>query len=288
VIIDKAAPPRLPSSPKIKQSVFLAVLLGLIGGIGLAFLREHLDDTVKAPEEVQRYLNLPNLGVVPDFLALNWRRGTAKLFPYRPSQIPICLPAVAEPRLLLSYHPLSVVTAAYRTLRTAILLSRAEKPPQTLLFTSAVHGEGKTATAVNTAIVLAQTGVNVLIIDADLRRSRCHEILGADREPGLTEVLTGLHAPQDLIQPTYTDGLFFLGAGSTPPNPPDLVGSKMMHTALASLQEHYDYILIDSPPVVAVSDAVLLSTLVEGVILVVDVQHTLNRVDLRTGTYAYY
>jgi len=311
LIIDKAAPPRIPSSPKIKQSLLLAALLGLMGGVGMAFLREYLDDTVKSPEEVQRYLRLPNLGLVPDFLSLDWRRYASQTFPYTTSQIPSALPAVDEARLTLSYHPLFVVTEAYRTLRTAILLSRAEKPPQTLLFTSAMHGEGKTATVVNTAIVLAQTGANVLLIDADLRRSRCHEILDVERGLGLTEILTGLREPQELIQPTYTPGLFFLSSGSTPPNPADLVGSKKMQDTLAALEEQYDYILLDSPPVLAVSDAVLLSTMVEGVVLVVDIQETpkqllreararlgyarakilgtvLNRVQRRMGAYAYY
>jgi succinoglycan biosynthesis transport protein ExoP len=310
-IIDQAVPPRFPSKPKVKQSLCLGMLLGLMGGIGLAFLREHLDNSLKSPEEAERYLRLPNLGLVPDFLSLDWRRCAPQRFPYMTSQIPSLLPAVEEPPLALSYHPLFVVTEAYRTLRTAIILSRAEKPPQTLLFTSAMHGEGKTTTVVNTAIVIAQMSANVLLIDADLRRSRCHKILGLQSAPGLTEILTGLREPQELIQPTYTPGLSFLSSGSTPPTPADLVGSKKMQDTLAFLRERYDYILIDSPPVMAVSDAVLLSTMVEGVALVVDVQETpkprlgeacarlryaranllgtiLNRVDMRNGHSTYY
>ena len=204
-----------------------------------------------------------------------------------------------------------MVMEAYRTLRTAILLSRAEKPPQTLLFTSAMHGEGKTVTTVNTAIVLAQMGARVLLIDADLRRARCHEILGVQRRQGITDILTGRGEPHELIQSTSIPELFFLSRGSTPPNPTDLVGSKKMQDTLRALSERYDYILLDSPPVMAVSDAVLLSTMVEGVILVINVQATpkrllreararlnyarakmlgtvLNRAELRAGAYAYY
>jgi capsular exopolysaccharide synthesis family protein len=204
-----------------------------------------------------------------------------------------------------------MVMEAYRTLRTAILLSRAEKPPQTLLFTSAMHGEGKTVTTVNTAIVLAQMGARVLLIDADLRRSRCHELLGVQRRQGMTDILTGRGEPHELLQSTSIPELFFLSSGSTPPIPTDLVGSKKMQDTLSTLSERYDYILLDSPPVMAVSDAVLLSTMVEGVILVIDVQATpkhllreararlhyarakmlgtvLNRAELRTGAYAYY
>jgi capsular exopolysaccharide synthesis family protein len=329
-VIDQATPPRYPSKPQKKKSLLLSALLGLIGGIGLALVVEYLDNSLKTPQEVERYLHLPNLGTVPDFLSLGerylrlpnlgtvpdflslgWRRPAPQKVPFATLQTPSTLHSGKDGGLVLAHPPLRVVTEAYRTLRTAILLSRAEKPPQTILLTSAMQGEGKTATAVNTAIVFAQMGVKVLVIDADLRRSRCREVLGVQNGAGLTEILTGLREPQELIQPTYTAGLFFLSGGSTPPDPTDMVGSKKMRETLASLQEEYDYILIDSPPVLLVSDAVLLSTMVEGVVLVVDIQETpmqalreacarlsyarakmlgtvLNRVDIRKGAYAYY
>jgi succinoglycan biosynthesis transport protein ExoP len=310
-VIDQATPPRYPSKPQKKKSLLLSALLGLMGGIGLALVVEYLDNTLKSPQEVEHYLRLPNLGSVPDLLSLGRRRPAPQKFPHTTLQIPSTLYAGKEGGLVPAPHPLRVVTEAFRTLRAAILLSRAEKPPQTILFTSAMHSEGKTATVVNTAMVFAQMGVKVLLIDADLRRSRCCEVLGVQDGAGLTEILTGLREPQTLIQPTDTAGLFFLSGGSTPPNPADLVGSKKMRETLASLQEEYDYILIDSPPVMLVSDPVLLSTMVEGVVLVVDVQETpkqvlreacarlsyarakmlgtvLNRVDIRNGAYAYY
>ena len=368
LVVDKATPPRHPSSPKITQSLLLAALLGLMGGVGVIFLREQLDDTLKSPEEAERYLRLPTLGLVPDLLRLDWGRHAPRTFPYMPTQIPIASSTMKKTRATVSSHsfPTSirqgverhtqangeaqtfleeklgkrkarvdqaevafnrysqtndvtslndkanlVVMEAYRTLRTAILLSRAEKPPQTLLFTSAMHGEGKTVTTVNTAIVLAQMGARVLLIDADLRRARCHEILGRQRGQGITDILTGRREPHELIQFTSIPQLFFLSSGSIPPNPTDLVGSKKMQDTLLTLLEQYDYILLDSPPVLAVSDAVLLSTMVEGVILVINVQATpkrllreararlnyarakmlgtvLNRAELRAGAYAYY
>jgi succinoglycan biosynthesis transport protein ExoP len=310
-IIDKAEPPRTASSPKIKQSLLLATLLGLIGGVGCALLRERLDDTMKTPQEVERYLRLPSLGVMPDFRMLGWRRHAQRKPIHATPKIPNRLHAGERRGLVPSGPPLLVITEAYRTLRTAILLSRAEEPPKTILFTSATHGEGKTATAVNSAIIFAQMGVQVLLIDADLRRPQCHEVLGVENTLGLSELLAGHRGMGALAQPTYAEGLSFLSSGSTPPNPAELVGSRAMREILVLLREHYEYILIDTPPVMSVSDAVLLSTMVDGVVLVVDSQQTprqvvreargrlsyaranilgamLNRVDLRHGDYAYY
>jgi capsular exopolysaccharide synthesis family protein len=213
--------------------------------------------------------------------------------------------------LMPFYHPFSMVTETYRILRASILLSRPGEPPKTILFTSGMHGEGKTVTAVNSAFVFAQMGVPVLVIDADLRRPDCHSALRMDNGPGLTEVLTGQRGPREVIRPTALSHLSLLSAGSLPPNPAELVGSKTMQETIAFLKEHYSYILIDSPPVMQVSDAVLLSTMVEGVVLVVSAQKTpkdvvmeararlsyarakvlgvvLNRAGLQNGAYAYY
>jgi capsular exopolysaccharide synthesis family protein len=143
-----------------------------------------------------------------------------------------------------------------------------------MLFTSGIQGEGKTVTVINTAIVFAQMGVRVLVIDADLRHPDCHRVLGVENGFGLTQVLTGHRAPEEVIHPTAIKHLFLLSAGSSPPDPAELVGSKKMQELLASLQEHYDYIFIDSPPVTLLSDAVLLSTIVDGVVLVVSSRKT--------------
>jgi capsular exopolysaccharide synthesis family protein len=317
-IIDYAQPPPTPSK-SLKKNLLLSALMGLIGGVGLGLVLECLDNTLKTPEEVERYLCLPPLGVVPDFLNLNGRTHA----PRKPHTLPQRLRSQAysnEYTLVSSHHPRAVVTETYRTLRAAILLSRAAEPPKTILFTSSIHREGKTVTVINTAIVFAQMGVRVLVIDADLRHPDCHRVLGIENGVsltaymaglGLTEVLTGQRMPEEVIRPTVLPHLFLLSAGSSPPDPAELVGSRKMQEFLASLQEHYDYILIDSPPVMPVSDAVLLSTIVDGVVLVVNTQETskyvvkgartrlsyarakilgvvLNRVNLQSGDYVYY
>ena len=136
--------------------------------------------------------------------------------------------------------------------------------------TSTTSGEGKTVTSTNTAVLFAHTGAKVLLIDADLRRPRCHRVFGMDKEPGLTEVLTGGRAVFEMIRPTQVDGLSILTSGSLPPNPTELLGSDKMKKILAELAASFDFIVIDSPPVLLATDAVLISTLVDGVVIVVD------------------
>jgi len=275
ILVDEAEPPLKPAKPRKLFTLLLGILAGLGGGVALAFFAEYQDNTLRAPQEVERYLRLPRLGVVPDFSTVNDQPYATRL----PKQVDSPLEVIANARkeLVLSFHPLSVVTEAYRELRTAILLSRAEEPPKTLLFTSSVPEEGKTTTALNTAIVLAQMGVRVLVIDADLRRSRCHRTLGMRNGFGLTEVLTGQRETHEVIKALPMQNLFFLGSGTTAPNPTELVGSKKMYDTLTSLREQYDYILIDAPPVRGMSDAVLLSTMVDGVVLVVNARRTMKQ-----------
>jgi succinoglycan biosynthesis transport protein ExoP len=311
-IIDGAEPPRHPSRPRTKRSLLLGACIGLLGGMALTCLREYLDHTLKTSDEVQSYLQVPNLSSVPDFLRIDWWRRLKYAVPATAASRPSHqLPTRAERGLVLARHPLLAVTEAYRTLRTAILLSRAEEPPRRLLFTSAAHGEGKTASVINAAIVFAQMGVKVLVIDADLRRPQCHRLLGGSDRMGLTEILTGACEVKGCIHPTYIANLFFVASGTLPPNPADLLGSQKMRDMLSLCEAEYDYILIDTPPVLPVSDAVLLSTMVDGVVLVVDAQGSpkqlvreacarlhyarakilgtlLNRVDTRDRRYATY
>ena len=179
---------------------------------------ERLDNTLKTPEEVEGYLGLPYLGIVPDFSGfINHRYAPRKLLHMLPR---ILRSSVSKNELALvsSHHPRAVVTEAYRSVRTAILLSRAGEPPKTILFTSGMQGEGKTVTVINTAFVFAQTGARVLVIDADLRRPACHRMLDMDNRLGLTEVLTGRREPEEVIHPTAIQHLFLLNAGSSPPD----------------------------------------------------------------------
>jgi succinoglycan biosynthesis transport protein ExoP len=283
-VIDKAEPPIIPSSPNKKQILLLAALLGLMGGLGLALFFEHLDDTLKTSEDAERYLSLPNLGLVPElpgshrsFLErapIIGRRAARKngngfsepeitFYPREPEEKPVS-----------SFHSSGAANEAYRTLRTGILLSKAEQPPKTVLFTSAVHGEGKTATVVNSAMSFARMGARVLLIDADLRRPFCHKILGLRRGLGVAELLRGEIQPSWAIQPTHVDNLFFISSGSSTLDPTEFIGSMKMRDILGSVRDHYDYILVDSPPVMAVSDALLLSTMVDGVVVVIGGQGT--------------
>lgn len=323
-IVDKADPPRYPARPRKSLALALSMFVGLLGGVGAAFFREYLDNTVKSPDDVQRHLGLPSLGVVPDFASLAQDTHHLPKIAHVPAEDqdeevgeqpePESARALVAPRkseLISSHHPLSVISEAYRTLRTAIFLSRAGEQPKTLLFTSATEGEGKTLTAVNTAVIFAQMGLRVLIIDSDLRRPRCHKVLGVRNWAGLTEVLTGTRTPQEVIKSTATANLFLLSSGAVPPNPAELIGSRRMSELLTTFLQEYDCIVVDSPPVMPVSDAVLLSTLVDGVVLVVNGQKTprhlvketrsrllyarakilgvvLNRVDMQKSDYAYY
>jgi polysaccharide biosynthesis transport protein len=240
----------------------------------LALVLEYLDNTLKTPEEAERYLRLPNLAVVPDFLCLPKAHKNGKPRISRQESTlnsKLCIP---NKKLAHSGLPLTVITEAYRKLRTSIFLSRPAEPPKTILFTSGTNGEGKTITVANTAIMLAQMEYQVLVIDADLSRPSCNKALKVRSGRGLSDFLAGQEELNKTIKPTSIPNLFVLNCGSIPPNPTELVGSKRMHETLAVLKDHYDFILIDSPPVVPVSDAVILSRMVDGVVVVVRGQET--------------
>jgi polysaccharide biosynthesis transport protein len=268
-VIDRAEPPDFPSSPRPLRTMTLAAVLGLVGGIGLAFVLEYLDNSLKTPQEAERYLGLPALAAVPNF-ASQPTAYTQKRLPGSSERAEKSLyQELAKPR---GYG--SSLLEAYRHFRTALLLSRPGAPPKAMLITSALAREGKTVTAVNTAVMFAQLGSRVLLIDADLRRPRCHQFFSLDNRVGLTEVLAGGGNPEDFVRPTCLQHLFVLGSGSTPPNPTELLGSRKMRETLRLLEERFDYIVIDSPPVMPVSDALLLSTFVDGVALVTDGSRT--------------
>jgi capsular exopolysaccharide synthesis family protein len=275
-VIDQAVPPVKPVRPRKALSLLLSAMLGLTGGVGLAFVVEHYNNTLRTSQEVEHYLRLPNLGIIPDFVS-SARRSPPSAQPNSPGARRLN-GSTAQAGFVLTHDPFSITTEAYRMLRTTLLVAPPETPPKTLLFTSGIHGEGKTVTAVNTAAILAQMGVRVLVIDADLRCSACHTVLGIENKAGLAEVLAGRWDPSDVIRPTVSEHLFVLSGGAVPTNPAELVGSKQMRAILASLQEQYDYILIDSPPVMLASDATLLSMMVDGVVLVANAQRTPKQV----------
>ncbi len=261
-VINSAEAPGAPVSPRKLRDLALALMVGLAGGIAAAFALESLDRTLRNPEEAENYLRLPNLGLVPDFAVAG-----AQLPGYgaRSRALPRRADALTE--LVSAHGSYSPLGEAYRNLRTALLLSRAGGPPQTILITSATSREGKTVTSVNIAVMMAKLGPTILI-DADLRRARCHQVLGLGNQAGLTEVLTGAREFATVICATAIRQLDFLGSGSPPPNPTELVGSSKMAEMLVELAERYRYIIIDSSPVLPVSDALLLARLVDGVVVV--------------------
>jgi len=243
----------------------------LLAGVGLVFFLEYLDNTVKTVEDVSRYTQLPALSVIP---AIGGRKRRALKAAGNASGrtdggLSLHATSVFNSDRLLALDTRSSVAEAYRVLRTSVLLSSTEKPPKTILITSGQPGEGKTTTAVNTAISLAQLGSSVLIIDCDLRKPSVHKVLGVDHVVGLSTYLSRRGKLEDVIQELPVENLSVMTAGRIPPNPAEMISSPRMKEMLQSLGESYDHIVIDSPPLLKVTDPVILSTMVDGVILVV-------------------
>jgi len=266
-IVDAARVPTSPSGPNIFRNLAFALALGLSTGIGLAFLLESMDNTVRTPEQAQTISLLPSLGMIPlGSRSTREIRGSSKL-------------ALASSKeaveLVTKSRPRSQMAESYRALRTSLLLTFPGGPPKVILITSALPEEGKTTTSVNSAIVLAQKGTRVLLIDADLRRPSIHKTLGMGSTLGLSNVLTGNASLQQAIIPsTILPDLFLLPAGTPPPNPAELLASTKMRSVLEELRKHYDHIVIDSPPTLSVTDAVVMSTAADAVVLVIRSGHT--------------
>lgn len=254
--------PKTAIGPPRFRNIFIAFLLSLAAGIGLAFLLDFLDDTLKSVEDVDRYLHLPALAMIPS------NRDRGRLVGMGAGASP---PVVSDTTALAMLTDVrSPIAESYRHLRTSLLLSSAGQPPKTILVTSSQPSEGKTTTAINTAFMLAQTGAEVLIIDCDLRRPRLHAHFNAPNNKGLTNWLSGEHDIDGLMQSYETQtNLKFLTSGPVPPNPAELLGSDEMRKLLSTLSERFTHIVIDSPPAISFTDASILSTMVDGVVLVV-------------------
>src|SRR3984957_950909 len=302
-IIDAARIPTMPSEPNIPRNLSFALVLGVISGVGLAFVLENMDNTVRTPEQATLLSALPSLGMIPLGSSTS-NRGSGKRLALTAAQ------EVVE--TVTQGRPQSQMAESYRALRTSLLLSNLGAPPKVIMVTSARPQEGKTTTSINTSIVLAQKGVRVLLIDADLRRPSVHKTLGMGPRSGLSNVLTGSATVQQTITVSpILPNLFIMPAGTPPPNPAELLASSNMRDLITELRGQYDHIVIDTPPTLSVTDAVVLSPRADATILVIRSGQTtkqalrrardilmqvnahvagvlLNAVDLTSPDYYYY
>ena len=272
-VISPARVPKDPVSPNRQRTILIGLVLSLSAGIGLAWLLERFDDSIRSVDDVNRYTQLPALAVIPAIGAnnslLNGRRrkdNAGELLALDSGDKPT---AKMQRARLMEFDGRSPASEAYRALRTALLLSAAENPPKTILVTSVRMEEGKTTTATNTAIALAQLGASVLLIDCDMRKPSVHDIFGTSRTSGLSTYLARNVEIDEVTQDLPGENLRMISSGPIPPNPAELLSSERMKRLLAQLSERYDHIVLDSPPLGSVTDAVILSTMVNGVILVV-------------------
>jgi polysaccharide biosynthesis transport protein len=286
-IVDTAEAPVDPVSPRRVLTVLLGLFGGAFFGVALAFFFEYLDNRVKTPEEIERELGLPSLGLIPVTRAVDNK---------------------ANP--LISDAAPPSFSEAFRALRTNILFSAADGGPRSIVVTSTGPSEGKTMVAGNVAIGLAQTGQRVLLIDADMRRPRAHELFGIAVEPGLSNLLVGASKPSEVVRPSGVENLWVMPAGKTPPNPAELLGSRRFADLTGSLGGHFDCVIIDTPPVLAVTDAAVVAHRASGVLFVIaadvtsrqaaqtaldQLEHAqakflgavLNRVDVERHSYYY-
>jgi capsular exopolysaccharide synthesis family protein len=243
-VIEKAVLPQLQASPNKKRNLMLAIILGIFGGVGLAFFFEYLDNTVKSPEDIEDRYDIPVIG-------------TIGLFKNKKE-------TVVETILNKSSAPLS---ENFKSLRTSVFLSSADKPPKTLLVTSMSPGEGKSSVSASLAATVAETGKKTLLIDADMRRPVQHNNFSLKNTGGLSMFLAGVTS-KDLIHKAVKDNLDIISSGPIPPNPSELLSSDRVIKMVNKLYQIYDMIIIDSPPLISVSDALILSRNVEGTIIV--------------------
>lgn len=273
-VIDQASVPSAPIRPNRTRNIEFGLAAGLILGIALAFTREALDNSIKNAQEIEKLTSLPTLSIIPLGSTPVLRKSRLLHFGNGHNGHSNGLGSAIEMAVLKK--PGAAISEAYRALRTSVLLSTADRPPQVLLITSSQPSEGKTATALNLAVTLAQKGSRVLIIDSDLRRPGMAKALGVRNENGLSEILTSVREyDEKLLQRVEgLDTLFLLPAGPYPPNPAELLCSLKMESLLAHLRKRFDHIILDSPPVLPITDATILSSLADGIIVVVECEGT--------------
>lgn len=261
-ILDKAELPGVPFKPRKTLNIILSLIVGLLGGIGLAFFTEYLDNTIKTPDDIEKKVYLPPLGLVPQYAD-------------NKDNLPV--------EYITHSDGKSPISEAYRTIRTFLLLSTGGRPPKVMMVTSPARGEGKTTTALNTAITLTKSNVKVVIIDADMRKPRLHNIFELDNVRGLSTFLSGNAEFRDgLIQTSDIQNLDIITSGPIPPNPAELLGSYRFHELIHTLSNLYNFIVIDTPPVLGISDPLIVSQQTDGVIIVVKSGETPKEATLET------
>jgi len=277
-IVDAAEVPRRPVRPRVVLNLGIGFILGLGLGIGLAFFQDYLDKSLKTPDEVETLLRLPSLGVIPAFAALGAGKASGTgLMSRRGAATPMA-PAVQT-------SPASI--EAFRSLRTSILLS-ANPVPKLILITSAFPGEGKTSTTVNLGATLASLGSRVVVVDCDMRRPACHRSTGVENKPGFVQCLTGhVDLAEALLPVPGVENLSVIPCGPIPPNPAEILSSPMAGELFQRLRSQFEYVLVDSPPLLSVADSRILSTLTDAVVLVVRAYETSYDVVRRARALLY-
>ncbi len=273
-ILDKALVPRAPFSPNTKRNILLALFFGLFMGMGLAFGLEYLDNSVKGPEDVEKLVGLPSLGVIPylspDGMGSREGYGNSKYkYSYSDGKEGPMLTKAKSIELINELYPQFYISEDYRTVRTSILLSSATTPPKAITFSSSLPQEGKTATVANIAVAFSQLKKDVLVLDADLRKPRLHRIFKIRNHAGLSSYLTGRSDFKEVTQHTSIDNIWLIPSGPLPPNPAELLDSEKMKELLEEAKSRFDFVLIDTPPVLAVIDPVITSSLSDGTVFVV-------------------
>jgi capsular exopolysaccharide synthesis family protein len=285
-VVDEAEVPRRPSSPNKPVDLALALFGGIAVALGATFFFEYMDNRIKTPEELRSHLGLPYLGMVP------------------------AIPGKGPHELLINNGVPGNFAEAFRAIRTNVLFSTSEEGGRSIVVTSTGPGEGKTVVSSNLAIALAEAGQRVLLVDADMRKPRVHSLLGLDQEPGLSNMMVGAVKPSEAVRKTSVSNLWVIPAGMHPPNPAELLGAKRFKDFVATATQHFDWVILDAPPVMAVTDPCLVAHLANGVLFVVGAEMTsrqaaaraleqlehakarpigavLNRVDLQGNAYYY-
>ena len=282
-MVDGAVPSGNPISPKTNRNLLLGALIGLGLGIGITFLIEYMDNSIRTIENVER-LKLPLLGSIPEIKPEltngKWKPLFIKQFQSKNDK-KVEEGKIAE-RLITHLKPKSHISEAYRALRTQLQYSKTDDPARTILVSSPGPGEGKSTSVANLAIALAQMGSKVILVDTDLRRPVLHNLFNLSREVGLTNYLVGNEPLTSIVKVTEIENLHMITTGILPPNPSEMIGSKRMREFLQEIKQEFEYVLFDSPPMIAVTDALVLAPLVDGVVVVLRSGKTDRDAALRT------